>query len=195
MGRCFQIYRPHNPPLPYFSQLQNICNIMICFVHLEIGAICMLNWKQLHEKYEWEDGLSWEDYVRCFFITFKWKTLIGVVFVRDVIYTFFFWPYPLHLEVAEPEIESELQLQLVHWVKEPVLWFRFLCCSCGNARSFNPLHQARDSTHTSAETRATAVRYLTHYAKQERLFISVFKIFPPKYFWYRQKKEEHTFRC
>ena len=34
--------------------------------------------------------------------------------------------------------------------------------SCSNARSFNPLHPARDQTHTSAVTWAAAVRFLTY---------------------------------
>ena len=38
------------------------------------------------------------------------------------------------------------------------------CRSCGKARSFNPLHQAGNRTHTSAETGATAVGFLTYYA-------------------------------
>ena len=37
-----------------------------------------------------------------------------------------------------------------------------LCHSCGNARSFNPLYQVRDRTHTSISTRAAIVRFLTH---------------------------------
>ena len=39
-----------------------------------------------------------------------------------------------------------------------------LCCSSSNARSFNPLHQARDQTHASAVTQTTAVRFLTQCA-------------------------------
>lgn len=34
--------------------------------------------------------------------------------------------------------------------------------SCGSAKSFNPLRRARDKTCTAAETRATAIRFLTH---------------------------------
>ena len=39
-----------------------------------------------------------------------------------------------------------------------------LCCSGSNTRSFNPLHWAKDWTHTSAATQATAVGFLTHCA-------------------------------
>ena len=39
-----------------------------------------------------------------------------------------------------------------------------LHCSHSNTRSFNPLHQARDRTHASAVTQATAVRFLTQCA-------------------------------
>ena len=36
--------------------------------------------------------------------------------------------------------------------------------SCGNAKSFNSLHQTGDQTPTSTATRATAVGFLTHCA-------------------------------
>jgi len=39
-----------------------------------------------------------------------------------------------------------------------------LCHSYGKARFFYPLCQARDQTHTSAATRAAAVRFITHCA-------------------------------
>ena len=41
-----------------------------------------------------------------------------------------------------------------------------LCHSCGNARSFNPLHQAGGWNRGSAVTRAAAVRFLTHCARE-----------------------------
>ena len=37
-----------------------------------------------------------------------------------------------------------------------------LCHSCGNAGSFNPLHQAGDRTQAYAAARVTAVGFLTH---------------------------------
>ena len=37
-----------------------------------------------------------------------------------------------------------------------------LCCSCGNAGSFNPLCWAGDWTHLSAATLAATVRFFTH---------------------------------
>ena len=37
--------------------------------------------------------------------------------------------------------------------------------SSGNTRSVNPLHWARDQTHTSAATQATTVGFLIHFAK------------------------------
>ena len=40
-----------------------------------------------------------------------------------------------------------------------------LRCSCSNDRSFNPLCQVGDQTHTSTVTPATEVRYLTHCAR------------------------------
>ena len=59
----------------------------------------------------------------------------------------FYWSCPQHMEGLEPEIESE-----------PHLW------PFGNAGSFNSLCWARDWTHASIATQATAVRFLTHYA-------------------------------
>ena len=47
-----------------------------------------------------------------------------------------------------------------------------LCHSCSDTKSFNPLHQAREWTHASAVTQATAVWYLTHCTTAEiQLFI------------------------
>ena len=41
-----------------------------------------------------------------------------------------------------------------------------LWCSCGNAGSFNPLHQAGDGTCTSAVTWAIGVKFLTHWSME-----------------------------
>ena len=41
---------------------------------------------------------------------------------------------------------------------------RDLCRNCSSARSFIPLSQARDQTHTSTVNTTTAVRFLTHCA-------------------------------
>ena len=48
--------------------------------------------------------------------------------------------------------------------------------SCGNTRSFNPLHWARNQTHTSAATQATAVRFFTDCTTAEAL-VTVFKFY------------------
>ena len=45
------------------------------------------------------------------------------------------------------------------------------------AGSFNPLHQARDHTFTSAVTLATAVRFLTLCAKRELLYFLILEIY------------------
>ena len=58
---------------------------------------------------------------------------------------FFFHGQSQHMEVPRPGTESEPQLWPNH--------------SCGNIRSFNPLHQDRDWTHTSTATQATEVRF------------------------------------
>ena len=60
---------------------------------------------------------------------------------------FFQWPHPRHMEIPEPGIESELQLQ-----PPPQL----------RLDSFNPLHQAGDQTCAFACRRASAGRFLTH---------------------------------
>ena len=53
-----------------------------------------------------------------------------------------------HMEFPGPGIDSKPQL--------------LPCHICSNSRSFNPLCWARDGTHTSAETQATEVRFLTY---------------------------------
>ena len=55
----------------------------------------------------------------------------------------------------------------------------YLHCSYSNARSFNPLCQARNGTHTSATTQATAVGFLTHCTtpRTPELFDTMFKCF------------------
>ena len=60
------------------------------------------------------------------------------------------WLYPQHMEFPRLGTESKP-------------WFQ-LYCNCSNAGYFNPLHQARDWTHTSTAIWATAVRFLTHCA-------------------------------
>ena len=68
-------------------------------------------------------------------------------------FVLFLWPNPQRREVPRPGIESKLQLQFT-----PQLW---------HCQILFPLHQARDWIHTSATTRATAVRYLTHFSRAE----------------------------
>ena len=65
-------------------------------------------------------------------------------------YLSIFGPYPWHMEIPGPGIESKLQL-----------WLR---CCCHHAGSFNPLHWAGLQAWASTTTWAAAVRFLTLYA-------------------------------
>ena len=67
--------------------------------------------------------------------------------------------YGFHVFIASQDI---LKLRSHTWTFPG--WGLNLSCSCGNARSFIPLHQARDRNHTSAVTRAAVVGFLTHCA-------------------------------
>ena len=66
--------------------------------------------------------------------------VLGLMFCFAVLFFFLIlWPYPWHMDVPRPGIESVSQL-------------------------LNLLQQARDQTHTSAVTQAAAVGSLTHCA-------------------------------
>ena len=67
----------------------------------------------------------------------------------------------MNMEIPGPGNESEPQLQAM--------------LSCSNAGSFNPLYQARDWTHTSAEIQTPADRFLTHCATVGTPRLNVFK--------------------
>ena len=66
-----------------------------------------------------------------------------------------------------------------------------LHCSCSKARSVNPLHWARDQTHTSAETWAAAVRFSIHCTMVETPLSILFFYFNLFYFAFLELHSWH----